>query len=142
MVADARKASEIFHAALREAALRTAHDEPPRDRLWFFRDARWRCLEASEQGLQPEDVEVEQTEISASAASQIEKLGPEQLAIWISAAPEPQRTALALFYLDEFDQAELLSISELKPAELAKLLSDGRQQFQAWLNATTPVAES
>ena len=51
----------------------------------------------SEQGLQPEDVEVEQTEISASAASQIEKLGPEQLAIWISAAGAAADSALALF---------------------------------------------
>jgi DNA-directed RNA polymerase specialized sigma24 family protein len=142
MVADTRKAGEIFHATLREAALQTANDEPPRDRLWFFRDARWRCLEASEQGLQAEDVDVEREEISASAPSQIEKLDPEQLAIWISAAPDPQRTVLALFYLDEFDHSELLSISELKPAELAKLLSDGREQFQAWLNAVTPVAES
>jgi hypothetical protein len=33
----------------------------------------------------------------------------------------------------------LLSVSELKPTELAKLLSDGRHQFQAWLNATMPV---
>jgi DNA-directed RNA polymerase specialized sigma24 family protein len=142
MVADARKASEVFHATLREAALRAASDEPPRDRLWFFRDARWRCLEASEQGLQAEDVDLQQEEISASAPSQIEKLEPEQLAIWISAAPEPQRSALALFYLDEFDQAELLSISELKPVDLAKLLSQGRQQFQAWLNATTPAGDS
>jgi DNA-directed RNA polymerase specialized sigma24 family protein len=142
MVADARKAAEIFHATVREAALRTANDEPPRDRLWFFRDARWRCLEAGEQGLQAEEVDVEQEEISRSAPSQIEKLEPEQLAIWISAAPEPQRSALASFYLDEFDHAELLSISELKPAELAKLLSGARQQFQAWLNATRPVAES
>jgi DNA-directed RNA polymerase specialized sigma24 family protein len=142
MVADARKADEIFHATLREAAFRTANDEPPRDRLWFFQDARWRCLEANEQGLQAEDFDVDREDISASAPSQIEKLEPEQLAIWISAAPEPQRTALALFYLDEFDHAELLSISELKPAELAKLLSDGREQFQAWLNATRPMAES
>ena len=142
MVADARKADEIFHATLREAALGTANDDPPRDRLWFFQDARWRCLEASEQGLQAEDFDVDREEISASAPSQIEKLDPEQLAIWISAAPEPQRTALALFYLDEFDHAELLSITELKPAELAKLLSNGREQFQAWLNAIGPTAES
>ncbi len=33
---------------------------------------------------------------------QIEQLEPDQLAVWISAAPEPQRSALALFYLDEF----------------------------------------
>jgi DNA-directed RNA polymerase specialized sigma24 family protein len=141
MLADARKAQEVFHATLRDAAQQSANGEPPRDRLWFFRDARWRCLEASEQGLQAEDVDLELEELAAWAPSQIEKLEPTQLAIWISAAPEPQRTALALFYLDEFDHRELLSVSELKPAELAKFLSQGRQQFQAWLNATIPVPQ-
>jgi len=141
MLANARKAAEVFHATLRDAAQEAAKDEPPGDRLWFFRDARWRCLEASEKGLQAEDVSLEEKEISASASSQIEKLEPHQLAIWISAAPEPQRTILALFYLDEFNLKELLSISELKPPELAKLLSEGRQQFQAWLNVTVPAVE-
>jgi DNA-directed RNA polymerase specialized sigma24 family protein len=141
MVADARKAAEAFHATLRDAAQQAATGQPPSDRLWFFRDARWRCLEASEKGLQAEDVGLGEEEISTLAPSQIKKLEPEQLAIWISAAPDPQRTALALFYLDEFNHQELLSISELKPPELAKLLSGGRQQFQAWLNATAPVME-
>ena len=141
MLADARKAQEVFHATLRDAAQRSAEGDPPSDRLWFFRDARWRCLEASERGLQAEDVDLEQEELVDWAPAQIEKLEPNQLAIWISAAPEPQRTALALFYLDEFDYRELLSLCETKPAELAKLLSDGRHQFQAWLNATMPFVE-
>jgi DNA-directed RNA polymerase specialized sigma24 family protein len=142
MLADARKADEIFHATLRDAAQQAANGETPRDRLWFFRDARWRCLEAGEQGLQAEDVDLETEELAAWAPSQIEKLEPSQLAIWISGAPEPQRTVLALFYLDQFDHEELLSISELKPAELSKCLSSGRQQFQAWLNATLPPPET
>jgi DNA-directed RNA polymerase specialized sigma24 family protein len=142
MLADARKAQEVFHATLRDAAQRSAEGEPPSDRLWFFRDARWRCLEASELGLQAEDVDLEQEELVDWAPAQIEKLDPTQLAIWISAAPEPQRTALALFYLDEFDYRQLLSLCEAKPVELAKLLSDGRHQFQAWLNATMPVGET
>jgi DNA-directed RNA polymerase specialized sigma24 family protein len=142
MLADARKAAEVFHATLRSAAEQASNEEPPRDRLWFFRNARWRCLEASEQGLQAEDVELEHEELSLSAPSQIEKLEPDQLAIWISAAHDPQRTALALFYLNEFSYGELLSVTELKPPELAKMLMNGRQQFQAWLNATMPIAET
>jgi DNA-directed RNA polymerase specialized sigma24 family protein len=142
MLADAGKAQEVFHATLREAAQNSAAGEPPPDRLWFFRDARWRCLEAGEKGLQAEEIELEQEEIAPTGPAQIQKLEPMQLAVWIAAAPEPQRTALALFYLDEFDDGELLSVSELKPAELAKLLSDGRHQFQAWLDVTIPVAET
>jgi len=142
MLADARKAQEIFHATLRAAAQRSADGEPPIDRLWFFREARERCLEASGQGLQAEEIDLEKEEIGAAAPQQIAKLEATQLAIWISAAPDPQRSALALFYLDEFDQAELLAITESKPAELAKLLSNGRHEFQAWLNATVPLAET
>jgi DNA-directed RNA polymerase specialized sigma24 family protein len=142
MVADAAKAQEIFHATLRDAAQLAANGEAPRDRLWFFRDARWRCLEAGEQGLQAEDVDFEQGELADWAPSQIEKLEPEQFAIWISAAPDPQRTALALFYLDEFSYRDLLSVTELKPQELSKLLGGGRREFQAWLDATFPVTQT
>ena len=64
------------------------------------------------------------------------------MAIWIAGAPDPQRTALALFYLDEFSYHDLLSVTELKPTELSKLLGGGRRQFQAWLDATIPVPQS
>ena len=142
MLADAAKAQEIFHATLREAAQLAANGEAPRDRLWFFCNARWRCLEAGEQGLQAEDVDLEQDELADWAPSQIEKLEPQQLAVWISGAPDPQRTALALFYLDEFNYRDLLSVTELKPPELSKLLCAGRRQFQSWLDATFPATQS
>ena len=142
MLGDAAKGQEVFHATLRDAAQQAANGEAPRDRLWFFRNARWRCLETGEQGLQSEDVDLEQDELAAWAPSQIEKLDAQQLAVWISGAPDPQRTALALFYLDEFSHRDLLSVTELKPAELSKLLCDGRRQFQAWLDATFPATQT
>jgi DNA-directed RNA polymerase specialized sigma24 family protein len=142
MMGDATKAQEIFQATMHEVALRSAQGELPSERFWLFRDARGRCLEASEAGLQAEPVEMEEHEIAPTAISQIAQLDPTQLAIWISAAPDPQRTALALFYLDEFDHRELLALTELKTPELANLIADGRQQFQAWLNATVPHEET
>ena len=141
MLADAAKAQEVFHATLRDAAQQAANGEAPRDRLWFFRDARWRCLEAGERGLQAEDVDLEQDELADWAPSQIENLEPQQLAVWISGAPDLQRTALALFYLDEFNYRDLLSVTELKPPELSKFLCAGRRQFQAWLDATFPTPQ-
>lgn len=141
MTGDAVKAGEVFQTTLREAALRAAHGEPPADRLWFFRDARWRCLIASEQGLQAEASTIEEHEVAPHAPAQIAQLHPEQLAIWISSAPDPQRSALAAFYLDEFSLREMLKLLELKPAELSELVSTGRRQFQAWLDATTPHFE-
>jgi DNA-directed RNA polymerase specialized sigma24 family protein len=142
MLADAGKAQEIFHATLREAAQLAADGESPRDRLWFFRNARWRCLEAVEQGLQAEDVGIEQGNLAERAPTQIQQLEPEQFATWIAAAPDPQRTALAFFYLNEFSYRDLLSVTELKPPELSKFLGNGRREFQAWLDATFPPPQS
>jgi DNA-directed RNA polymerase specialized sigma24 family protein len=141
MTGDADKAREAFQNTVREAASRSAADEPPPDRLWFFRDARWRCLAVCEQGLQAEPGMLEETEISPAGPRQIEQLDPDQLAVWISAAPEPQRSALALFYLDEFSLGEMLALLEVKAGELSDLISSGRHQFQAWLDAVTPYHE-
>jgi DNA-directed RNA polymerase specialized sigma24 family protein len=80
---------------------------------------------------------LEEVEISPEAPAQIATLTPEQLAVWISAAPEPQRSALALFYLDEFTLAELFSLLDMKAGELSDLICSGRRQFQSWLDSTT-----
>ncbi|MGZ5002546.1 MAG: RNA polymerase sigma factor [Chthoniobacterales bacterium] len=139
MTGDAAKAQEAFQATLREAALRSAQGEPPNDRIWFFSEARFRALVLAEEGLQCEASALEEHEISSHAPEQIGQLHPEQLAIWISAAPDPQRSALAAFYLDEFTPREILTLLELKPHELAHFVRSARRQFQAWLNATTPA---
>jgi RNA polymerase sigma-70 factor (ECF subfamily) len=142
MTGDASKAREAFQNTVREAALRSARDEPPPDRLWFFRDARWRCIAVCEEGIQAEPGMLEETEISPSAPMQIAQLDPDQLAVWISAAPDPQRSALALFYLDEFSLREMLALLEIKAGELSELISSGRREFQAWLDATYPHYET
>ncbi len=141
MLGDSRKAQEVFNATLREAAARAAQGELPKEPFWLFREARWRCLEASKTDLQPEALEMDEHDITSQATSQIKQLEPAQLAIWISAAADPQRTALALFYLDEFDYQEILDIAELKLSTLSRCLSQGRRQLQAWLDAKHPEAQ-
>jgi DNA-directed RNA polymerase specialized sigma24 family protein len=136
MTGDAAKAQAAFQDTVREAATRAAGDEPAPDRLWFFRDARWRCVALGEQDIQAEPGMLDEVEISPAAAIQIGQLEPAQLAVWISAAPEPQRSALALFYLDEFTLPELLSLLEMKAGELSELICSGRRQFQSWLDST------
>ena len=81
---------------------------------------------------------MEEHEIASRAPQQIAQLEPVQLAVWIAGAPEPQRSALALFYLDHFNHEDLLALLELKPAEFSRHIANGRQQFQSWLNATVP----
>ena len=141
MTGDASKAQNAFQGTVREAALRSAKDEPPPDRFWFFTDARWRCLALGEQDLQAEPGMLEEADISPTAPKQIQQLEPDQLAVWISAAPEPQRSALALFYLDEFTLNEMLAMLEMKAGEFCELISSGRRQFQAWLDAINPYHE-
>jgi DNA-directed RNA polymerase specialized sigma24 family protein len=136
MTGDAAKARSAFQDTVREAATRTDAEEPPPDRLWFFREARERCIALGEQGIQAEAGMLEEADISPGAPTQVRQLTPEQLALWISAAPEPQRSALALFYLDEFTLAELLSLLEVKAAELSESICSARRQFQSWLDAT------
>ena len=138
MLGDSSKAQEVFHTTLREAAHRAAQGELPKEPFWLFRDARWRCLDATKTDLQPESLDLDEHDLAAHVASQIEELEPTQLAVWISGAPDPQRTALALFYLDEFDYQEILDLGELKLNELSRLLAQGRRQLQAWLDAKRP----
>ena len=75
--------------------------------------------------------------IAPDAAARVAQLEPDQLAAWISAAPEPQRSALAFFYLNEFSHREMQNLLDVKMNELASLISHGRSQFQAWLNTVT-----
>ena len=138
MLGDSAKVQEVFQTTLREAALRAAQGELPKEPFWLFRDARWRCLETTKDDLQPEALKLDEHDMAPHAASQIEQLEPTQLAVWISGAPDPQRTALALFYLDEFDYQEILDLAELKLNELSRLLAQGRRQLQAWLDAKHP----
>jgi DNA-directed RNA polymerase specialized sigma24 family protein len=139
MTGDVAKAQEVFQDTLREAAFHSANADPPPDRYWFFRQARWRCLDITAQGVQPEVLESHVAEVSENAPEQISRLDPEQLAIWISAAPDPQRSALALFYLDEFSYREIMSMLGMKLSELAHSIAIGRCEFQAWLNTSVPA---
>ena len=142
MLGDSSKAQEVFHTTLREARLRAAQGELPKEPFWLFRDARWRCLQATKAELQPEPLKLDEHDLAPQATSQIERLDSSQLAIWISSAPEPQRTALALFYLNEFEYDEILDLSELKLTELSRLLAQGRRQLQAWMNAKFPESRN
>ena len=135
MTGDEHKAQVCFQDTIREAASHSAEGEPPKDRIWFFREARWRCLAAGEHGIQAEEVEVEEIAVASDAPSQLEQLEPHQLAIWIAGAPDPQRSALALFYLDEFNHREMSSLLELSATEIGGLIAKGRRQLQAWLDA-------
>ena len=58
------EAQQVFQDTVREAAFVAANGEPPPDRYWFFREARWRCLALAAKGVQPEATSMETAEIS------------------------------------------------------------------------------
>jgi DNA-directed RNA polymerase specialized sigma24 family protein len=137
MTGDTSRAIEAFQNTLREAALLAARGQLPPDRLWAFHEARHRCLENSKDDVQAEPTTMAEEPIAPDASARAAQLDSEQLAAWISAAPEPQRSALAFFYLNEFSHREMQNLLDVKMNELASLISHGRSQFQAWLNTVT-----
>lgn len=134
---DSDKALQGFQNTLREAALLASRGQLPADRLWSFHEARHQCQLLTKDDVQPERTIMPEEPIAPDAAARVAQLEPGQLAAWISAAPEPQRSALAFFYLNEFTHREMQNLLDIKMNELAILISRGRSQFQAWLNSVT-----
>jgi DNA-directed RNA polymerase specialized sigma24 family protein len=137
MTGDPARALEAFQNTLREAALLASRGQLPADRLWSFHEARHRCLVLTPGVKQRESTSLPEEPIAPDAAARVAQLEPEQLGGWIAAAPEPQRSALAYFYLNEFTHREMQNLLDVKMSELASLISHGRSQFQAWLNTVT-----
>ena len=137
MTGDAAQALEAFQNTLREAALLASRRQLPDDRLWCFHEARHQCVVSAQNDVQPETSTLAEEAIAPDAAVRVAQLEPPQLAVWIAAAPEPQRSALAYFYLNEFSHREMQNLLDIKMDELASLISHGRAQFQAWLNTVT-----
>jgi DNA-directed RNA polymerase specialized sigma24 family protein len=137
MTGDSSRAIDAFQKTLREAALLASRDQLPADHLWCFHEARHQCLELVKNDVQPESTKMAEEPIAPDAAARVAQLDAEQFAAWISAAPEPQRSALAYFYLNQFSHREMQNLLDLKMSELASLISHGRSQFQAWLNSVT-----
>lgn len=139
MTGDPARALKAFQNTLREAALLASRGQLPSDRLWSFHEARHQCLALSRDDPQPEPMKLPEETIALDAAARVGLLEPDQLAAWIASAPEPQRSALAFFYLNEFTHREMQNLLDVKMNELANLISRGRSQFQSWLNTITDL---
>ncbi len=137
MTGDEQRALTAFQNTVREAALLASRGQLPADRLWAFHEARHQCLALTKDDVQPESATMPEEPIAADASTRVAQLNAEQLGAWISAAPEPQRSALAFYYLNEFSHREMQNLLDIKMTELAGLISHGRSQFQAWLNRVT-----
>lgn len=142
MTGDAQSAHDAFQNAVREAAHRSAQTEIADGRLALFRTARRLCLTANANPPRTEPHVAGEEELPENIEALISRIEPAQFAAWISAAPEPQRTALALYFLDSFSHAEVAELVEVTPRELAALVGDGRRQLQSWLETVPALAVS
>ena len=137
MTGDRARALQAFQNTLREAARLASRGQLPADRLWSFHEARHQCLALSKDDQHPGSMKIQEEPIAPDAAARVARLEPDQLASWVASTPEPQRSALAFFYLNEFTHREMQNLLDVKMNELAQLISHGRSQFQGWLNTVT-----
>lgn len=80
---------------------------------WFVRRLRERCTDAI-----PEPGEGEHGQIPAGAREVVER---------ISRMPEPDRSAVALFYLNRFTGREIAHILDMRIEQLSETLRQGRE---------------
>ena len=137
MTGEAEKALAAFQNTLQEAAQLASRRQLVGDRLWCFHEARHQCLIVTKDDVRAESTTFAEEPVAPDAPARVAQLEPVQIAAWIAATPEPQRSALAFFYLNEFSHREMQNLLDVKMDELAGLISHGRAQFQAWLNAVT-----
>ena len=139
MLGDSRKAQEVFNTTLREAAVRAAQGELPKEPFWLFRECAGVVWKQAKTDLQPESLEIDEHDIAPRAASQIKQLEPAQLAIWISAAPDPQADRAGALLSRRI---RLPRDSRHRRAQAERrchgCLAQGRRQLQAWLDAKHP----
>jgi DNA-directed RNA polymerase specialized sigma24 family protein len=130
MTGSAEVAAEVLRLGVERASrtLRQIRDAG-RAKRWLFSQARVDCsaatLRASEPCLGDPAQPCPEAPVPAVFNDQ-----PRQLALVFAVLPEPERCALALFYLYLLTPGELGEVMELKPRDLGLLLNRGRTLLQ------------
>ncbi len=109
--------------AIRESAGQTAQLRSERHRnAWLVMKVRENCMRA-ENHREPDAPVSGAVEAQAAALANI-----------IHELPEPQRSALALFYVNIFPGSEIADLLRLKPARLGEALAEGRELLRLHLS--------
>ena len=125
-------ASQVLQTGVERAARTLRHvRDCSRAKRWLFSQARHDCCTAGLHTREPHPL--------SSAPPSCPPEGPvpavfndqpRQLALVFAVLPEPERCALALFYLYLFTPAELAEIMDLKLWDLGALMNRGRAILQ------------
>ena len=133
MTGSAELAAEVLRSSVERAArtLRQIHDLG-RAKRWLFSQARLDCAAATTVNAHAPGVAhgAEAPVRPEAPVPAVFNDHPRQLALVFTVLPEPERCALALFYLYVLTPEELSDVLELKPRDLGLLLNRGRALLQ------------
>lgn len=136
-------AQQVLANSLTEAEARIEQlRSPERRRFWLATRLRQHSLEQSE-GMEPLPTAPRLLREESLNMEAQEVLGIEAyiVAQRFHALPEPERSALALFYLNLFNTEEIAQIVDLSLEQLADVLGRARALLQDSLRAAqTPIA--
>jgi DNA-directed RNA polymerase specialized sigma24 family protein len=132
MTGSAEVAAEVLQIGVERSAhtLRQVRDAG-RAKRWLFSQARLDCSAASGHANGRCLFGADETQPCPEApVPAVFNDQPRQLALVFAILPEPERCALALFYLYILTPRELGEVMDLKPSDLGTLLSHGRSLLQ------------
>lgn len=103
-------------------------------RAWFVTHIRERCLgDEATAPAAPRLLREDEEEVRPVEVLEIEAY---LMAQRFAQLPEPERSALALFYLDSFSNEDIAKLLKLDPHDLADTLGRARTQLQGLLRGT------
>jgi DNA-directed RNA polymerase specialized sigma24 family protein len=130
---EAHAAEQLLAESLAEVEMRIGYlRNEPRRKAWLIRRLRQRI--ASMETSPARTPRLLREEPAESDGKEILEIEAYILAQHFAALPEPERSALALFYLKIFPQRELPELLDLELEDLASALDRGRQLLRASLH--------
>jgi RNA polymerase sigma factor (sigma-70 family) len=120
-----------------EAQLEQIRTETNRQ-AWLVAHIRQRCLQNNEEDPAPNVPRLLREPLEPGERTEVLAIEAYILAEHFRCLPEPQRSALALFYLDLFTPEEIAQLLKMNLEELGAVLAQARQHLQWSLDGGVP----
>ena len=133
-----RAAEQVMAETLAEVAMHVAQVRSETTRqAWFVQHIRERCLKNNE-AAPPAAPRLDRTDAAPGEKPRVLKIEAFLLAQRFHLLPEPERSALALFYLDFFTIAEIAELLKMNVETLAETLAAARTLLEQSLRTAAP----
>ena len=135
-----RMAEQVMAETLAEVAMHVAQVRSETARqAWFVQHLRERCLKNNESA-PPAAPRLDRTDAVPGEKPRVLKIDAFLLAQRFHILPEPERSALALFYLDFFTIAEIAELLKMNVETLGETLAAARSLLEQSLRTAAPDA--